>query len=265
MRVLLAPLPFVALMAACPSSSCGEGDAWWQPATGTTWQITLSVVPTTRDQDVEAWDLDLFDTPAATIELLQAGGTRVICYFSAGTFEPGRPDEASFPARVLGNAYEDPAFVEERYLDVTDDAVLGIMAARMDLAVNKGCDAVDPDNVDLFDHDTGFDITEAEMRDFNLALAAAAHARGLAIGLKNDMAQLADVASAYQFAVNEECFAFDECDVYLDNFLADGKPVFHIEYVESSQAAAVCAVTEPLGLSTVIKSYELDAPVTFCP
>ena len=255
------------VLSGCPriQGQEGEGDPWWNPATGTTWQITLSTVPTSRDQDVEAWDLDLFDTPADTIALLQAGGTRVICYFSAGTWEPGRPDSASFPSGVLGNQYEDPAFVEERYLDITDAAVFDLMAARLDLAVDKGCDAVDPDNVDLFDHDTGFGISAAQMRDFNLDLAAAAHARGLAVGLKNDLAQLADIAHAYEFAVNEECFTWEECDVYADNFVAAGKPVFHIEYVPPSQAAAVCAVTQPLGLSTVIKSYDLDAPVTFCP
>jgi hypothetical protein len=139
------------------------------------------------------------------------------------------------------------------------------MNARLDLAVSKGCDAVDPDNVDLHDHNTGFSITIGEMESFNLALVSAAHARGLAIGLKNDLGQLDAIASAYDFAVNEECFAFDECDVYADNFLAEDKAVFHIEYVAANQAASVCAVTEALGLSTVIKDYDLSAAVTFCP
>lgn len=262
MRAVVVPLALAPLLAACPPPASGD---LWRPETGATWQITLSVVPTARDQDVEAWDLDLFDTPTETIALLQAGGTRVICYFSAGTYEPDRPDSTSFPSAVLGNNYEDPAFAEERYLDITDRVVSDIMGARLDLAVTKGCDAVDPDNVDLFDHDTGFAITEDQMRDFNLALADAAHARGLAVGLKNDQAQLADVGHAYEFAVNEECFANGECDDYVDNLLADGKPVFHIEYLPATEAAAICAVTQPLGLSTVIKSYDLGAAVTYCP
>ncbi len=87
----------------------------------------------------------------------------------------------------------------------------------------------------------------------------------VSVGLKNDLAQLDLLAASYDFAVNEECFNFDECDVYADNFLAQGKPVFHIEYLDPSQASAICAVTEPLGLSTVIKSYDLDAAVTLCP
>ena len=55
---------------------------------GMTWQITLSEPPRSRNVDVEAWDLDLFDTPSDVIRTIHDGGTQVICYFSSGTFEP---------------------------------------------------------------------------------------------------------------------------------------------------------------------------------
>lgn len=234
---------------------------------GMSWQITLIEPPSLAETSlgVGAWDLDLFDTDASIITALQAEGTQVICYFSAGTFEPGRPDEADFPARVIGNGYEDDNFAEERYLDVNDVVVLDIMRARLDLAVAKGCDAVDPDNVDLMDHDSGFAITAPEMAAFNLALVDEAHDRGLAIGLKNDLDQFDDIAAAYDFAVNEECVQFDECGVYSDSFIAAGKAVFHIEYVPVREAAAVCAITQPLSLSTLIKNLILDDPFTLCP
>ena len=239
---------------------------------GLRWQITLIEPPSVDEVglDVDAWDLDLFDTEPAIIGALHDEGTLVICYFSAGTFEPGRPDEAAFDADVIGNGYDDAAFAEERYLDVRDGRVLGIMKDRLDLAAQKGCDAVDPDNVDLFDHDTGFSISAAEMADFNRSLVDEAHDRGLSIGLKNDQAQLDDIAGlkgqdGYDFAVNEECVAFDECGDYADSFLADDRPVLHIEYVDPAQIDAVCAVTRPLGLSTVVKNLALDDAVTFCP
>ncbi len=253
----------------------GEGDEDGGGKTGAfergmRWQITLIEPPSIDEVDlaVDAWDLDLFDTDPAIIDALHENGTLVICYFSAGTFEPGRPDEAAFGADVIGNGYDDEAFAEERYLDVRAGAVLSIMKNRLDLAVDKGCDAVDPDNVDLFDHDTGFDISEAEMADFNRSLIDEAHDRDLAIGLKNDQAQLPVIGAAgpdgYDFAVNEECVRFDECGDY-QAFLADGRPVLHIEYEDADNIDAVCAVTRPLGLSTVVKNLALDDAVTFCP
>ncbi|KAH6714476.1 hypothetical protein BKA61DRAFT_432965, partial [Leptodontidium sp. MPI-SDFR-AT-0119] len=51
----------------------------------------------------------------------------------------------------------------------------------------------------------------------------------LAIGLKNSIDILPDVTPIIQFADNEQCAAFGECN-YCGAFLAAGKPVFHIEY-----------------------------------
>lgn len=251
------------MAAACTATGAAPGASEF--VRGMRWQITLVEPPTALDLEVDAWDLDLVDTPRATIAALQARGVKVICYFSAGTFEPGRPDAADFAADVIGNGYEDEAFAEERYLDVTNPVVFDIMKARLDLALAKGCDAVDPDNVDLPTHDTGFNISAADMRTFNRGLIAEAQARGLAIGFKNFLGELDEIGDEYDFAVNEECVQFDECDAYSDNLLAAGKPVFHIEYVEPTEVAAVCATAGPLGLSTVIKNLILDDAVTFCP
>ncbi len=266
MRVFSSLVVASLLAVACAPPGIDDGDKAPEGLVrGVSWQITLVEPPTDLDLDVGVWDLDLVDVPASTMATLQERGIKVICYFSAGTFEPGRPDEAAFPARVIGNGYEDEAFAEERYLDVADPVVLDIMKERLDLAVTKGCDGVDPDNVDLPTHDTGFEISTDEMRVFNRSLIAEAHDRGLAIGLKNFLEELDEIADEYDFAVNEECVAFDECDAYADNLLAAGKPVFHIEYADPADVADVCAVTKPLGLSTVIKNLILDDDVTFCP
>ena len=114
-------------------------------------------------------------------------------------------------------------------------------------------------------HDTGFAITDDDMAAFNLALVDEAHARGLAVGLKNDIEQFAAIAAAYDFAVNEECVQFNECGEYTDSFIGRDKAVFHIEYVPANQVDEVCAVSEPLGLSTLVKNLLLDDPFTLCP
>src|SRR6185503_12762977 len=120
---------------------------------------------------------DLFDAAQPTIDALHAAGGYVICYFSAGSFENWRPDAARFPKRVVGKAYE--GWAGESWLDIRQrDALAPILEARLDLAVQKHCDAADPDNVDGFSNPTGFEIGKDDQLAFDRWLAAAAHSRG---------------------------------------------------------------------------------------
>ena len=234
----------------------------WTPAPGTTWQWQL-VGSIDTSYDVQAYDVDLFETPASTLSKLKSDGRKVICYFSAGTYEEGRPDSAAFPASVIGNVLDD--WPGERWLDTRSAVVRGLMKSRLDLAVTRGCDAVEPDNVDGYSNNPGFALTAATQLDFNKFLAKEAHARGLSIGLKNDMDQVAALVDDFDWALNEECYAYEECGVYEDTFVAKGKAVFHAEYVAASKLASVCAVTKPLQLSTLIKHLDLDAWQKACP
>src|SRR3712207_7368747 len=45
----------------------------------------------------------LFDTDPATVAALRADGRRVMCYFSAGSWEDWRPDAGGYPASVRGD------------------------------------------------------------------------------------------------------------------------------------------------------------------
>jgi hypothetical protein len=55
----------------------------------------------------------------------------------------------------------------------------------------------------------------------------------MSMGLKNSISLISKVQNYVQFAVNEECVKGNECSGYR-NFLAKGKPVFHIEYTGAS-------------------------------
>jgi hypothetical protein len=240
------------------------GSTIWQPPPGTTWQWQLTGTIDTS-VDAEAYDLDLFDAAEGTIATLHAANRRVICYFSAGSHEDWRPDQADFPAAAIG--LELDGWPGERWLDIRSLQVRALMEARLDLAVEKGCDAVEPDNVDGYTFGlagTGFDLTAADQLDYNRFLATQAHIRALSIGLKNDLDQIPELVADFDFHVDEECFAYDECDL-LTPFIQAGKAVFHAEYVAEGQAGAVCAVTQPLQLSTIIKKLELDAFRVVCP
>lgn len=246
--------------AACSGTSPSPSTIW-RPAPGTTWQWQLSG---TLDTTVAAavYDVDLFTTSTTQIASLKATGKKVICYFSAGSYEPDRPDAGQFPAAVRGAVLD--GWPDERWLDVRAAAVRAIMTARLELARTKGCDAVEPDNVDGFDNVTGFGLTAPHQLDYLRFLASAAHDRGLSIGLKNALALIPQLVGTFDWALSEECFTYQECDA-LTPFIAAGKAVFHAEYVAASRAGAVCAVTRPLGLSTLIKRLELDAWRVPCP
>lgn len=102
------------------------------------------------------------------------------------------------------------------------------MVERMKLAKSKGCDGVDPDNIDGFTNDTGFNMKAADGIDYMKFMAREAHALGLAIGLKNGGSIVKQVLNDMQWEVNEQCLEFDECNL-LKPFIDANKPVFHIE------------------------------------
>ncbi|NPA92948.1 MAG: endo alpha-1,4 polygalactosaminidase [Chloroflexi bacterium] len=254
------PVPPTATPTVPPSPTPSPTPAWWHPTPGTTWQIQINGGKIDLSYDAQAYDVDLFDTPQATIDRLHQLGRKVICYFSAGTYEDWRPDAHKFLGKgVLGNALED--WEGERYLDIRRLDVLGpIMEARMDLAVQKGCDAVDPDNVQNYLEDSGFPLTYADELTYNRWLAAQAHQRGLAVGLKNDLPQIPDLVQDFDFAVSEECFTYGEC-APLKAFIDAGKAVFAIEYEASP---AVCAKANAMGFSLLLKPWDLSPPRYSC-
>lgn len=228
--------------------------AVWQPAPGTSWQWQISGRIDTS-VDVTMYDIDLFDAPQSVIDTLHAEGRVVICYFSAGSWEDWRPDAEQFPAALLGNPLED--WPGERWLDIRQRATLEpIMAARLDLAVRKGCDGVEPDNVTGYANDSGFPLTGREQLQYNIWLANAAHSRNLSIGLKNDLEQIPALLPYFDWALNEQCFEYDECDTLLP-FIEAGKAVFGVEY--SGSPDDFCPQANALNLDWLKKRLELDA------
>jgi hypothetical protein len=134
-----------------PSATAASGGVW-QPAVDSTWQIvlsntlTLSTTATSVTPDVDVFDIDLFDNQAETITTLHNLGKKVICYFSAGSYEPDRPDSGNFKAIDKGNELQ--GWPGEYWLDLNSKNVQNIMVARIQLAATKGCDGIDPDNID---------------------------------------------------------------------------------------------------------------------
>ncbi|WP_405014585.1 endo alpha-1,4 polygalactosaminidase [Kitasatospora sp. NBC_01539] len=227
--------------------------ARWQPRPGTAWQWQLDGRVDTG-VDVPVYDIDGFENDAATVARLHAQGRKVICYVNVGAYEDYRSDAGDFPAAVRGegNGWKGEASLDVRRTDV----LLPLMARRFDMCRAKGFDAVEPDLVENYHADTGFKISAVDQLAYNRAIAKLAHDRGLAVGLKNDLDQIPSLVGDFDFAVNEQCAEFDECDA-LRPFIAAGKAVFHVEYTTPNDR--YCARSRQLGLSSMTKHLELDA------
>jgi hypothetical protein len=218
---------------------------------------------------VKVYDIDLFDASSSDITTLHNNGMKVICYFSAGTYEDWRPDASSFSSSDYKNSVE--GWPGEWWLNTKSANVRKIMTSRIQKAQSLGCDGVDPDNVDGYgDNNTGFNLTTSDATNYVNFMAGVAHPLGLAIGLKNagDIINDALVANL-EWEVNEQCAEYSECTTF-DPFIKAGKPVFHIEYpngvpnVDSSTKQKDCSADGTSGFSTVLKTMDLTETVEYC-
>ncbi|RDI87879.1 hypothetical protein Vi05172_g1836 [Venturia inaequalis] len=281
--------------------------AIWQPAVGAKFQIILEsyssrnrnadLVPT----DADIHDVDLFDTTADVIQRLHSRGKKVICYMNAGSSESWRPDYTSIKAADKGDVMKE--WRREQWLDIRSPDIFEIMKERIQMASTKGCDGIDPDNIDAYGDESGrgggfaSKLTKQDSINYIKKLADEAHRHGLAIGLKNAEAILPSVQSFVQYAVSEECATmYEGCSQYI-GFINQGRPVFHIEYAKyningtsvqltaensalgglpTAQLQAIyClqaglstrrAMSKDVGakFSTVIKTIDLNKAVTYC-
>src|SRR5262245_1369571 len=166
------------------NGTAGNG-TWWKPQKGLTWQIDLNdnYTSTSKLANVQVYDIDLFNNPAEAIQHIKSSGIKLICYFSAGSYENWRADASSFPQSVLGNPLK--GWQGERWLNTNAPEVRNIMIQRLQLAKDKSCDAVDPDNIDGYNNDNGLGLTEDDAISYITFLANEAHKLGMGCGLKN--------------------------------------------------------------------------------
>jgi hypothetical protein len=257
--MMVVPLGAAACSAAPKSGSTGAATAkvsWWKPKASASlkWQIQFTG---TLDLSTGAsvYDLDGDGTSKAQVAALHKKGTKVICYVSGGSYEDWRADAKKFPAAVLGKGLD--GWPGEKWLDVRRWDVLGpIMRARFESCRAKGFDAVDPDNLDGYANDNGLGLTAGDQLTYNKRLAALAHGLGMGVGLKNDLDQVAQLVSSFDFSVNEQCAYYKECSM-LTPFVKQGKPVFEIEYEVAT--GTFCPQSRKLGFSAIRKRLALDA------
>ena len=239
------------------------------------WQLAVPI-QVNPDTTIKIYDIDMFQNETSgAVQTLHDKGYKVICYVDVGSWENWRDDASTFPENILGNKYY--GFPDERWLDVRDvnpqksttgTALATILTSRFNRARNMGCDAIEPDNMDVYDdtaHDpSGFPLTYDDQIYFNLWVASTVHSltslqgNFMLVGLKNDINQAHDpqIYTAFDFVVSEQCVQYNECG-YFSDFLALNKPVFEAEY--SRALDVFCPVTVPLRISAIRKHNALNA------
>jgi hypothetical protein len=234
-------------------------DGCYAPPLDVVWQWQLQgMVDTTVTADL--FDVDGFENTKAFVKGLHDQGDAAICYISAGSWENWRPDAAAFPESVKGAPNGWPG---ERWLDIRRlGALRPIMGARIQMCADKGFDAIEFDNVDGYQNDSGFPLTAADQSRYNVFLANRAHTLGLSAVLKNDLGQVELLLPYFDFALNEQCFQYHEC-FRLKPFVAAGKAVLGVEY--KTDTSVFCPKAAADAFSFMRKKLSLRAWRELCP
>jgi len=248
-----------------PATALARSAAPWIPAAQSTFAIQYGGKTLDTNVNAAIYDVDGFDTTAATVARLHGMGRRVVCYIDVGTWENWRPDADRFPKSVLGKP--DGHWKGERWLDISRLSVLQpIMSARFKMCARKGFDAVDPDNIDGYENRTGFKLTAAQQLTYDRWVAKRIHSFGLSAAQKNDNDQVADLRSSFDWAVLEECYKQGWCKQFT-RYTDDDRLVVDIEYglKKSEFLDKTCPQTEGYKETALLKHLNLDAWVVTCP
>lgn len=247
-----------AIVAGCRIAGCGAASAA---------EITVPPVGGAPD-----YQLGAAYPPAAAVAVVARDRTAAppadkygICYINAFQTQPGQ--RGAWPAEVLlrnpdGSAMHDPDWPDEVLLDTRTpdqrDTIADVLSSWIQGCAESGYEAVEFDNLDSYTRAGGV-LRREDAAALARDLVAAAHAAGLAAGQKN-AAEDASVmrAAGFDFAVAEECAAYDECASYTRPY---GEHVIDIEYTDNLTRPfdQMCADPDTPS-SVVLRDRDLVAP-----
>ncbi|WP_197383430.1 endo alpha-1,4 polygalactosaminidase [Mycolicibacterium mengxianglii] len=192
-------------------------------------------------------------------------GRYAICYVNAFQTQPG--ESGSWPDEVLlrdsdGSLVHDPDWPDEVLLDTRTpeqrETIRGVVSPWISDCADKGYNAVEFDNLDSYTR-TGGLVTRDDAVALARDLTSTAHGVGLAAAQKN-AAEYAPVlqGAGFDFAVAEECAAYDECASYTSVY---GDHVVDVEYTDNLPRPFGQMCTAPDAVtSMVLRDRDLVAP-----
>jgi len=176
------------------------------------------------------------------------------CYLSAGTLEDWRADASKFSEDEQAKAYK--GFDgEEVWLDIHNwESLKPEMEARLKTYASKGCMGVEFDNVDCYNNACVSGVSVEQLLkdevEYVSWLIDTTHSLGMAAALKNAQEVGKQLYSKVDYAVNEQCLQYSECDLY-EKAVKDNKLVINVEYQGGSSA---CDKAKSLGLLSKVQN-----------
>ncbi|MFE7844262.1 endo alpha-1,4 polygalactosaminidase [Microbacterium sp. NPDC057407] len=192
-----------------------------------------------------------------------ADGVYSICYLNAFQTQPG--ELADWPGELILRSADgplfDPDWPGEALLDTSTEtkrqAIADIVVPWIRDCAEAGFDAVEFDNLDTYTRSGGA-LTFGDNLALGRVLVGAAHEAGLAAAQKNaaEDARVLRDEGRFDFAISEECAAYDECAAYLDVY---GEHVVNVEYGDPVAFAAACEGGR-MPRASVLRDRDLVAP-----
>lgn len=172
-------------------------------------------------------------------------GAYSVCYVNGFQTQPDEAEDWADDEDVLlhdgdGDLVVDPDWPDEHILDPGTGHARTIILDRLgeviDGCAKRGFAAVEIDNLDIAERFEA--ISEDGVHALARSYVERAHQSGVAIAQKNaaEITRNAHDDLGFDFAVTEECAAFDECDAYTEVY---GDHVLEIEYSDSLAEAGL--------------------------
>jgi hypothetical protein len=262
------------LAAAIAACAGGGGPAAPEAAAGTTAPAASRVSPLPTHGAVD-YQLGGAYPPArgVTVVVRDASdrpvhGVYSVCYVNG--FQT-QPDQAALWSGrraglllhdIRGRRVADPDWPGEYVLDPSTAAkragILAVLGPVVRECARKGFQAVEFDNLDTFTRFRA--VPESGTAALARAYTAAAHRAGLAAAQKN-AAQVSERARkewGFDFAVAEECHAYDECGQYTAVY---GRRVIEVEYPDDLRVpfTSLCRAPDRVPL-LVLRDRDLTTP-----
>ncbi|KAF5311317.1 hypothetical protein D9611_012578 [Ephemerocybe angulata] len=193
-----------------------------------------------------------------------------ICYINAFQTQPAesawwKTNHDSLLLRKSDNQYfEDPEWPGEIIFDTKTAekraAIAAVLNGWIDSCATAGFKAIEPDNLDTYTRSKGL-LSKANNLALAKLIADHAHGANLAIAQKNtaELGSEGKSTVGFDFAIVEECQAWDECDGYTSVY---GARVLEIEYTDTENAQSVfktaCAARGST-LSIILRDRQLVA------
>jgi hypothetical protein len=219
---------------------------------GLSWDYRIGSVPSLGDRDV--YMVDLFATSSAQIAQFKKAGKKVVCYINAGALQSGAHGQWLSNADTVSGGEQFQEDWDEKFLDIRSTRVRWVMKQRLDLAVTKWCQWIEPDNIDAYDNDTS--LTQNDTLDYMKFLSQESHKRWLALGLKNASNIASRLEPFTDFAIVEQCHEYGECSSY-NSFANSGKAIFAVEYNNACSNG-------PNGFSNISCNLDLNSQCKSC-